>query len=663
MADISGTRPRRPTIPYRAETSPEARALELLTTVIISVLVVTALSLGHQVFVPIAIAVLLSFVLAGPVRAIRRFGAPRTVSVLLVVGVSFIAIAMLGAVLARQATQLARDLPDYQTTIAAKIETVRGATSGSSFIERASQALQTLGRQVSRPHADQPKPAEANPRPAPEPQQPAEPTPLPVEVHQPSPGPFDVLMKVISTVIEPLATTGIVMVFVIFILLQREDLRDRMIRLAGARDISRSTAAIDDAAQRLSRFFLVQTGLNALFGMIVAIGLSIIGVPSPILWGMLAMLLRFVPYIGAFVSAAGPLALASAVDPGWNMVILTFGLFVITEPIMGQVIEPLLYGHSTGLSPIAIIVSATFWTWLWGPVGLLLSTPLTVCVVVLGRHVERLEFLDVLLGDTPPLSPVESFYQRMLAGHSAEAAEDAEAYLKRQPLSAYYDHVAREGLLMAQHDLDEGTLGEDRQLKIRDTFLEVVEDLDLFDDVAPERPKPRPPREGSDETTEEPLIEPPPAIVRDELDPAWAGPAPVLVVPGRGPLDEATAAILAQLLAKHGLPARAEGPDMLTPSRLTHLDPDGIAMACLVYLGAEASEAPVRFAVRRLRRRLPKAAILLCIWSQPSDVQKLDTLCAAANADICTASMADAVRHCVERARRKAAEPRMSGAA
>ena len=193
-------------------------------------------------------------------------------------------------------------------------------------------------------------------------------------------------------------------IFVIFILLQREDLKNRLIRLAGAQDLQRTTAALDDAGQRLSRLFLTQLALNASFGMVIGTGLWIIGVPSAPLWGMLAMIMRFVPYIGALISAIFPLVLAAAVGPGWTMVLMTATLFLVAETIVGQAIEPLVSGHSTGLSPVAVITSATFWTWLWGPVGLILATPLSMCLVVIGRHVDQLEFLEVMFGDQPPLT-------------------------------------------------------------------------------------------------------------------------------------------------------------------------------------------------------------------------------------------------------------------
>ena len=269
------------------------------------------------------------------------------------------------------------------------------------------------------------------------------------------------VQRIVTPVVEPLSTTAIVFIVSIFILLQREDLRDRMIRLFGSSDLHRTTIAMDDAARRLSRYLLTQLVVNSAFGVIIATGLAVIGIPSPVIWGVLGALLRFVPYIGAPLAAVMPLALAAAVDPGWSRLLWTAALYLVVEPIMAQVVEPLLYGHSTGLSPFAVVLAATFWTWLWGPIGLILSTPLTLCLVVLGRHVARLEFLDVLLGDRPALTPVESFYQRMLAGDPDEAHDQAEVLLKQRSLSSYYDDVALQGLRLAVIDTERGVLTPD----------------------------------------------------------------------------------------------------------------------------------------------------------------------------------------------------------
>jgi predicted PurR-regulated permease PerM len=346
-----------------------------------------------------------------------------------VVVLAFALIFAMGSLLASQLTQLANDLPRYQSTISDKIQLFRDTTAGRGTLERASGMLRDLSKELDKPKEVAPSLGSStviNPRTSGS--SPA--TPVPVEVRQPDPGALESLKALISPLLHPLATTGIIIIFVIFILLQREDLRNRLIRLAGSHDLQRTTAALDDAASRLSRLFLIQLLLNGAFGIIIGTGLWLIGVPSAILWGILAAVLRFVPYIGAAIAAAFPLALALAVDPTWSMLLWTLALFLVVEPIVGHFIEPMVYGHSTGLSPVAVVASATFWTSLWGPIGLVLATPLTVCLVVLGRHVERLEFLDVMFGDRPALSPPEIFYQRMLAGDPTEASDKAEEFLK-----------------------------------------------------------------------------------------------------------------------------------------------------------------------------------------------------------------------------------------
>src|SRR5205085_3088426 len=343
-----------------------------------------------------------------PVRKLRGCGAGRVPSVVIVVVLAFSIIGGIGTLLGQQITDLASTQPQYQTTNRDKVRALREAAVSSGLLSRMASFVSNLNQEISR-KSDGPQ----NERPR---QDNSQPAPVPVEIHQAPPTPMEVIQRIIQPLLDPLVTTGVVVIFVIFFLLQREDLRDRLIRLAGSHDLQRTTEAIDDGAQRLSRYFLAQLALNMLFGVIVGTGLALIGVPNPLLFGIMAAILRFVPYIGGFLSGTFPVALAIAVDPGWSMALITIGFFLVVEPLIGQVIEPLVYGHSTGLSPVAVILAATFWTWLWGPVGLLLSTPLTVCLSVLGRHIEWLNFLDVLLGDDPPLTPAQAFYQRALAG-------------------------------------------------------------------------------------------------------------------------------------------------------------------------------------------------------------------------------------------------------
>ena len=486
MSDFLGGAPARP----RPQPD-QARTLEMLATLFVVVLVVTTLYVGREIFIPVAIAVPVSFVLSPPVLLLRRWGLGRVPSVLTVVLAALVIAFLVSAVLTRQVSELAVDLPKYQATVNAKIVKLRDAAADNALFAKVSTALRNLGE--INPH--RPAPSSA---PAPSDQAKTQLTegqenqqPVPVEVHEPAWGPFAIVETIAGTALSSLETTFIVVIFVIFILLQREDLRNRFIRLVGSSDLHRTTLAMNDAAGRLSRFFLVQTLVNASFGIIVAVGLYFIGVPSPILWGVVAFLLRFVPYFGPLIAAGFPMALAAAIDPGWGMALETLALFLFVESIIGQVVEPWLYGHNTGISPIAVVISATFWWWLWGTVGLVLSTPLTVCLVVLGRHVERLAFLDVIFGDAPPLTPVENFYQRMLAGDASEVSDQAEQFLKTNSLIDYYDEVALQALLMAQVDLRRGVLDEPRQRQIKETIDEVIEDLsDHVDEPLASTPAP-----------------------------------------------------------------------------------------------------------------------------------------------------------------------------
>ena len=445
-----------------------------LTSVWLGVVVVAALYFCREVLVPIALAILLSFVLSPLVRLLHAWRFPRGVAVALVGFAAFAAIFGLGALMVSQVNELAKDLPRYQSTLRDKIQTLRGVSAGSGVLEHASEVLQNLSNEI-----DKPKSRQINPL---LPESPTPNGPISVEVKQPDIGPLQTIATLITPLIHPLTTTGIVVIFVIFILIQQQDLRNRLVRLAGAQDLQRTTLAIDDAGERLSRLFLAQFALNASFGFVIGNGLWIIGIPSAPLWGMLAMILRFVPYIGVPIAAIFPLVLAAAVGSGWTMVLWTAVLFGVVELITGYVIEPLAYGHSAGLSPVAVIASATFWTWLWGPIGLILATPLTICLVVLGRHVDQLEFLQVIFGDEPPLTPAELIYQRMLARDPVEAAEQAQTFLREKRLVEYYDEVLLEGLRLARGDAERGLLDDERMQRVHDAIAEIVDDLSAHED-------------------------------------------------------------------------------------------------------------------------------------------------------------------------------------
>jgi predicted PurR-regulated permease PerM len=323
----------------------ENRFVTGVAAAILASIIVGSLYFGREVFVPIALAILLSFVLAPLVRLLQHWHVPRSLSVVGVVLFAFLAIFALGGIIATQVTQLAGDLPSYQLTMQDKIKSLRGATATSGTLERAADVLQDLGKELDKPKTLAIRPATPQIQISGADQ---EAKPIPVEVRQPPPSALESIAALIAPLLHPLTTTGIIVIFVIFILLQREDLRNRLIKLAGPHDLQKTTAALDDAAKRLSRLFLTQLGLDAAFGVVIGTGLWIVGVPSPVLWGILAAVLRFVPYIGALISAVFPLALAAAVDPGWSILLWTAVLFLVAEPIAGHVIEPLLYGTALG---------------------------------------------------------------------------------------------------------------------------------------------------------------------------------------------------------------------------------------------------------------------------------------------------------------------------
>jgi predicted PurR-regulated permease PerM len=584
-----------------------------LTVILITVVVIAALYFGREVLVPIALAVLLTFVLAPLVRFLQGWYFPRIVAVMIVGLLAFAVIFGLGALMVSQVNQLARDLPRYQSTLGDKIQSLQGVAGGTGTLERASEVLKDLSKEINTPNgATSPSSLIENAAPN---------RPIPVEIKQPDPGALETLAALITPLIHPLTTTGIVAIFVIFILLQRQDLRNRLVRLAGARDLQRTTAALDDAGQRLSRLFLTQLALNASFGCVIGVGLWIIGVPSAPLWGMLAMIMRFVPYIGALISAVFPLVLAAAVGPGWTMVLMTAALFLVAELIVGQAIEPLVYGQSTGLSPVAVIVSATFWTWLWGPVGLILATPLSMCLVVVGRHVDRLEFLEVMFGDQPPLTPAELIYQRMLANDPIEAAEQARTFLKERPLIGYYDEILLGGLKLAEADSKRGLLNDERRHRIRDAVAEIVDDLSAHEDKI--EPIERVTIESGEVSPLAQLdkAEGPREII--VLPERWRNGHPVLCIPGMGLLDESAAIVVAQLVERRGIGARSEQPNALSLSRISGLDTENVALICLCYLG-NATGAQIGYAVRRIRRKAPDAFILVSLFGNAASIGGLD---------------------------------------
>jgi predicted PurR-regulated permease PerM len=578
-----------------------------LINMAVAALIIAGLYFGREIFVPVALAVLLSFVLAPFVSRLQSLRLPRVAAVMAVVILGFAIIFSLGGLMVTQASRLAAALPGYEQTLRSKIESLRGLTGdGTGTLERASEVLNDLKTELQNTKAGSPP---ANPILQPS----TDSRPIPVEVRQPDPGALNTLVAIIAPLISPLTTTGIVLIFVIFILLQRQDLRNRFVRLAGSADIQRTTAALDEAGERLSKLFLTQLAFNAAFGVAIGVGLQLIGVPSAPLWGLIAMILRFVPYIGAFISAIFPLILAAAVGPGWEMLLLTAILFVVLELLAGQVLEPVIFGHSSGLSPVAIIVAASFWTWLWGPVGLVLATPLTICLVVVGRHVDSLQFLDIMLGDQPALTPSQLIYQRLLAGDPIEAADQAREYLNTARLENYYDSILTGGLGLAAADNRLGHLDAERLERITATVRELVDDLDGHEDIevidAPSSnlDSPLATLEAAETDGDETRI---PRV--------WQTSRSILCIPGFSKLDEAAAIVLAQLLRRRGYGASAEQSDAMSVSRFFSLDLTGTELVCICYAD-RPSNAKLLYAVRRLTKKTKSAHVIALFLGAPAE--------------------------------------------
>jgi len=578
-----------------------------LINLAVAALIVTGLYFGREILVPVVLAILLSFVLSPFVTRLQSWRIPRIVSVLVVVLIGFSIIFSLGGLMVSQANRLAGELPSYQQTLREKIQSLRGAAAGSGTLERASKVLTDLNAELQKPQIRTPSIGRTLTEPSDK--------PIPVEVKLPDPGTLTTLVSIIGPLVQPLTTTGIVVIFVVFILLQRQDLRNRFIRLAGSQDIQRTTAALDEAGQRLSKLFLVQIAFNATFGLLIGVGLELIGVPSAPLWGLIAMIMRFVPYIGALISAVFPMILAAAVGSGWEMLLWTAAFFAALELLAGQVIEPLVYGHSSGLSPVAIIVSASFWTWLWGPIGLVLATPLTICLVVVGRHVDRLRFLEVMLGDQPPLTPAQLVYQRMLAGDPMEASEQARNYLKDASLEDYYDTILLGGLRLAEADAQLGRLDDERTDRILSTVKEMVDDLETHEDqaisvVTLPNTESNLAKLATTELAENSVL----------IPQGLRAPRAFLCIPGNGKLDEAAALVLAQVLRRQGVGAVAAPADALSMSKFFALDLSGVFWICVCYVN-HPSNAKIQYAVRRLNKKHQGGSVLIALLGDDQTIK------------------------------------------
>jgi predicted PurR-regulated permease PerM len=588
---------------------------------VIAGVVVSGLYFGRPVLMPLALAVLMSFALAPLVGLLKKLRLGNIAPVLISLLMAVVILSSLAAFMGSQLAKLAADLPRYQTNLGQKIHSVVGSAVNNHTVTGLNRTLENLAEQITGANkADEAAPGTPN-----------QIKPIPVVIQRTSLAPWAVAQNVLGPLLEPMGLGVLVLVFVGFILLQKDDLRDRFVRLAGSRDMQRTTVALDEAATRLSRYLFLQTCINTCFGLVIGSGLWLIGVPNAGLWALMSLLLRFVPYVGVPLAFLFPFTLAMAVDPGWSKMVWTLALYGGVESIVGQAIEPFLYGRSMGLSAVAVVVAAVFWTWLWGAVGLLLSTPLTMCFVVFSRHVESLKFLDVMLGDQPALRVEESLYLRMLAEDPDEAADEAEDFLRANSLSAYYDEVAARALMLAQNDVNRGVLDPLRQARIRDAIKGLVANLaDREDEAA----------QGSD------------------LPESWrmAALPPILCVAGRGPLDEAAALLLVDMLGKYGIQARVVSSDETSAANIRDLSCEGVQMTCVSYL-EPGTFKNARYQVRRLRKHMPEVPVMALFWGIASDHSRhLDGI-EATECDIVTTGLKESVQHVLAYARRSTTRP------
>jgi predicted PurR-regulated permease PerM len=568
------------------------KALKSWTTFAGCVLVVAVLYWAQALLVPFSLALLLTFVLAPPVVWLqRRIGRVPAVLTIVILVFTFLGLAGWGVV--RQMSSLSADLPAYRANIRAKARDIQGARDGAS-LSKFEQAMTDLQRDFggSAPAGTKEKPL--------------------VVRSEPVTG-FSA-MGWLGPVLGPLGTALSVAVLVLFMLLEREDLRDRLLSLVGHGHLAVTTKALDEAGTRVSRQLLMQTVVNIIYGSIAATGLWWFGVPYPLFWGAMGAALRFIPYLGPVSGAAGPILIAFAALPGWRHPLEVAAFYGILEVFTNFVLETALYAGAIGVSQVALMLSVAFWTWLWGPLGLLMATPLTVCLVVLGKHVPGLEFLGTLLSDSPPLTPEKSYYQRLLARDQAEAAEIVERYVKAQPESSVYDAMLIPALNFAERDRLEDRLSADEETAVIETTREL---LDLLADI----PAPAP-------------------VVPGTIAPALAPALRVLGYPANGAPDELALRMLAQMLS--GLPVVLEitTTRVMASELVEYVRAGGYSLVVIADLPPSAPSR-TRYLVKKLRAALPDVRISVGRWSHGSMMDETPQPLTAAGASHVAATLAE----------------------
>ncbi|MDO5369080.1 AI-2E family transporter [Paracoccus sp. (in: a-proteobacteria)] len=541
--------------------------LRLAAGLVIAAILIAALYFGQVVLIPLAVAFLISFVLGPLVQWLVRHGLSRILAVALAMGLVLSVLGALGTVVAVQVRSLSAELPTYQSTIRAKIKDLGAQMEGPGFLEGALQTVDTVQQEVAEVVGD----GDEN-----------DIAPQRVRVIAEPVSPFATAMLWLSPLLAPVATAGIVLVFVVLILLDQGDLRDRLLRMLGG-NIYRSTDALEEASKRISKYLLMQLVVNVTYAIPMALGLWAIGVPGWILWGTLAAVMRFIPYVGPILSAVFPLSLAFAVDPGWNMVLMTAGLILVLELVSNNIIEPLLYGTSTGLSVLSLIAAATFWTAIWGPIGLVLSTPLTVCLLVVGRYIPQLSILETLLGSSPALSRETRIYQRLIANDPDDAIDIAEDVIEEESVTEFYNDEGMEVLRQASIDYINNARAEHR-LRIANGMDELLEHIrGEYPADLPEGAAPR-----------------------------------VACIAGKWEIDRQACEMLAHSLQLDGLPAVVRAAGSVTSRYVAGLELEGVQVVLLSFFSREP-DAAARNLTRRIRARWPDVKVVLGLWGVPAD--------------------------------------------
>lgn len=583
------------------------------------VLIVVVLYLAKSVIVPLALAVLLTFVLTPVVASIQNRGLHRVPAVLLTVFLTFCILGLVGWGVGVQINKLARELPAHRKEIDAKIAGLRG--SGEGAFSDLLQMLREVSKgqtqdETSKPQADVSSDSEKE---APHEK---------VVIAQPQEASsFEQLVHVAGPVLEPLAEAGLILILVIFMLIKREDLRNRLIGLLGHERLTGTTRVLVDAAQRLSRFLLTQLLINVSFGILFATGLFFIGVPYVFLWGFLTAVLRFVPYIGSWVAVAFPLIVSFAIAPTWTQPILVLAVFAILDLVTANVVEPLLFGHGTGVSPIALLIAAAFWTWIWGPIGLVLSTPLTVCLVVLGQHVPRLRFLTLLLGDKPALASHVSYYQRLLARDQQEAEHVAVAHAQAKGQENVYDDVLLPALTLARRDRkDAGLSAEDENFLFQAT-------RDILDHLASEQQP-----TGSTEETAPEGADGSASTPSETPSEAFSDALVVLGCPAHHEAEELSLSMLASLLKLDGCRLEAISTRALPAEIERRVEQEKAALVFIAIL-PPGGLVQARYLCKRLRKRFPDLPLVVGYWGTARNFDRLLVKLRAAGANYVTTSL------------------------